>query len=265
MPNAPPNPNSRKTLILKTKDGRYWDLADSTTSDDPILAAPHGGGFICKIPRADVADYDAALPEQYRLVTVGFEDLAVCKAHVNFEDRWNGWLQPLVDEENLRKFLESQLRLASDCYEVCTGRLDNGILHITHAGYPAGEANEAIPAQEINFAGQQVEVWPIGLGLTWELVGGPYVAVAPEQIARDFTALLLSELGPEQLAEVAIRNSREPDQNICHSHDFVDANMVMHAAFMRHDINPSSALDNGEQNQVWNTAWGIAKKANFGF
>ena len=81
----------------------------------------------------------------------------------------------------------------------------------------------------------------------------------------NFATLFLMREKGMQLAEVAIRNSREPDQNICHSHDFVDANMVMHAAFMRHDINPSSALDNGEQNQVWNTAWGIAKKANFGF
>src|SRR3989304_4399232 len=51
-----------------------------------------------------------------------------------------------------------------------------------------------------------------------------------EAVAREFSRLLLAEIGNKKFREVVKRNKLEKDKGICHSHDFCDANMVMQDA-----------------------------------
>lgn len=102
-----------------------------------------------------------------------------------------------------------------------------------------------------------------------------FARLAPEEIAdslagtRDtvarvadvFAARLRDVMGPSEFAAVRARNAREPaDASVCHSHDFCDANEVMHSALgevtgwaMPDDI------EGTEWQRVWNLAWARAK------
>lgn len=52
-----------------------------------------------------------------------------------------------------------------------------------------------------------------------------------EQLAAKFTAILQEWLTASEWREMVRRQSREKDANICHSHDFCDANEAMDCAF----------------------------------
>jgi hypothetical protein len=89
----------------------------------------------------------------------------------------------------------------------------------------------------------------------------------PEQtahaVAQAFVRHITEALTPEELAQVRNRNVTNPP-GCCATHDFLDANMVMDAAFA--EVCGRSALshepDSAEEQAalaVWNTAWPIAK------
>jgi predicted metalloendopeptidase len=70
---------------------------------------------------------------------------------------------------------------------------------------------------------------------------------------------------PEKLAEIDKLNSEESNPDVCHSHDFCDANVFMLAA-----VNATLGLpddeydsDNQEQNDLFNAAWSEAKRIGF--
>lgn len=80
-------------------------------------------------------------------------------------------------------------------------------------------------------------------------------------LARAFGARM-QELPRAQFRQVIDRNKCESNDLICHSHDFVDANMVMLAAF--EDVYKRAIdMDNEEELELWNDAWAIAKAADF--
>lgn len=82
------------------------------------------------------------------------------------------------------------------------------------------------------------------------------------RLARCFAARLTKALSPLQMASTIRRNAIETDMNVCHSHDFIDSNMVMADAFnlvFGHPID----LQDDEQRTIWGNAWNIAKKADF--
>lgn len=79
------------------------------------------------------------------------------------------------------------------------------------------------------------------------------------ELSLEFSKLLKQELTPEQLNEMKELNKSEPDNNICHSHDFCDANQIMLEAFenilhREPDLNDQADID------LINNAWSIAKK-----
>lgn len=84
-----------------------------------------------------------------------------------------------------------------------------------------------------------------------------------ETLALEFCQELCASMTAEQLELAAMKNVKQPDPHICDSHDFCDANMALHAAFMRHGIDPA---DEGELERwidLWNSAWNIAKASGF--
>lgn len=89
-----------------------------------------------------------------------------------------------------------------------------------------------------------------------------------QSIAIEFCKRLRAALTPRQLALVRARNRRERSQNVCHSHDFCDANVYMAEAFehvtKREPLLPcDSREDQSEMIEadcsLMNDAWTLAK------
>ena len=83
-----------------------------------------------------------------------------------------------------------------------------------------------------------------------------------ESLAREFIEQLRADLTDEQIAEIVARNKAEQNPNVCHSHDFCDANEYMLEAFQ--ETFPGKAwheLDTTDGR--WSAAWDLAKKWEF--
>lgn len=77
-------------------------------------------------------------------------------------------------------------------------------------------------------------------------------------IAERFTEILQSSLPEQSFAEIRRRNAERPTRMHCHSHDFLDANMVMKAAFAevagREAVIDDTVAGQGDI-ALWNAAW----------
>jgi hypothetical protein len=81
-----------------------------------------------------------------------------------------------------------------------------------------------------------------------------------EKLAKKFSQLLIDEVGRFKVCRINRLNRNEKNKDICHSHDFTDANEIMLAAreelgieFPNHD----------DEWDVLSEAWGLAKTNNF--
>ena len=77
-----------------------------------------------------------------------------------------------------------------------------------------------------------------------------------ETLAKNFSKLLQDEIGQFKTLEAAALNEAEPDEMVCHSHDFTDANMIMAEAFAADGFDTDDFA-------LWNEVWDIAKKNGF--
>ena len=80
------------------------------------------------------------------------------------------------------------------------------------------------------------------------------------ELAKAFSTLLKSILTQDELQEVIILN--KDNDGCCHTHDYVDANMVMFEAFRSvygHDM----CMSNSTHYELFNIGWHIAKESNF--
>lgn len=93
-------------------------------------------------------------------------------------------------------------------------------------------------------------------------------------LAEAFSAILKAWLSPEEMALVRARNSENPGDESCASHDFCDANEAMLAAFRQvmareplwpFDVEAGRATEaESEADQhLMNEAWSVAKGGNF--
>jgi hypothetical protein len=85
------------------------------------------------------------------------------------------------------------------------------------------------------------------------------------ELARRFSLRIQAALTPEQLATVNELNAAEERDGCCHSHDSIDANELMLAAWL--ELAPGTDLQeitHDERNAYrWGLAWGIAQDAGF--
>lgn len=92
-------------------------------------------------------------------------------------------------------------------------------------------------------------------------------AIFRAMLAREFGREMKASLDARQMALANERNAYAWD--VCHTHDFCDANMVMEAAFVR--LAGRSQFTEGEDGchmadadlAHWNEAWDIAKSRRF--
>lgn len=87
----------------------------------------------------------------------------------------------------------------------------------------------------------------------------------PEAVAAEFVKVLREQLPPEDFTAVRFINRDEyPDLDVCASHDFCDANMVMDQACRNLGLSDlmddEESLQNDELLNLWNKAWEIAKR-----
>jgi hypothetical protein len=81
-----------------------------------------------------------------------------------------------------------------------------------------------------------------------------------EKLSNEFTNLLNAVLDEGEMEE--IRSRTDPGSSACVTHDYLDSNEVMAAAFENvfgREIDPGSQ----EDADLWNKAWSLSKKRYF--
>ena len=78
-----------------------------------------------------------------------------------------------------------------------------------------------------------------------------------EKLAQTFIEYLRRDMGPQDYALMGLRNLAEGKTGICHSHDFLDANLTMNEAFTDVVGHPAE-IQNSNQAALWSDAWRIA-------
>lgn len=86
-----------------------------------------------------------------------------------------------------------------------------------------------------------------------------------KKLARAFSARINNDLDPYEIVEVIMRNRSEPESQVCHTHDFVDANMIMAEACRDIGLDPEEAFGDAQSDisETWSAAWALAKKLEF--
>lgn len=92
-------------------------------------------------------------------------------------------------------------------------------------------------------------------------------AEAARELANNFSVIIRESFSRSELREINERNKTNPP-NICATHDFCDANMVMHEAWVQvfgghEDGGLAIDCNNEKQCATWNRAWALAKAAQF--
>lgn len=100
-------------------------------------------------------------------------------------------------------------------------------------------------------------------------MGDGFYSVQPvfaQHIARVFSRILREHLHDDDLSRVIKRNHKERAPDVCHSHDFCDANMLMNEAYCRiMGLSEDDGFDANDPQQaaLWNDAWALAKDRDF--
>ena len=89
------------------------------------------------------------------------------------------------------------------------------------------------------------------------------LAVTPRRLADEFAETLHGCLTAWEWLEMCRRNAAETSRNICHSHDFCDANIIMHVCWLELGL-PELDGDSETHTDFWNAAWDLAAKDYFG-
>ena len=94
-------------------------------------------------------------------------------------------------------------------------------------------------------------------------------APAARELAEVFSKVVREHLA-DHLEEIRHRNRASiatGDRNVCATHDFCDANMLMHEALCRcygvKDFPASNISESETLTRLWNEAWDIAKRNEF--
>lgn len=83
-----------------------------------------------------------------------------------------------------------------------------------------------------------------------------------ESMALAFSILLKKCLTQDQFEYVVNMQPINHIPNACYSHNFCDANEVMHEAFKR-VMGREIDNDSDEDTELWEAAWSLAKENNF--
>lgn len=162
---------------------------------------------------------------------------------------WNGFEVPYFTKEIAEKIVSDNSETLSWNGEVILEKEE---------GYEDEDSDTTEPIV-INVNGKELKVWCIG-GFKW--VWSRDMEKDVQNLSIQFSLLLQEQLGERDIDATIARNKKQSDKNICHSHDFCDANEVMNEAFQKvfgRELDSDSDFDAS----VWNNAWKQAKENNF--
>ena len=83
-----------------------------------------------------------------------------------------------------------------------------------------------------------------------------------QRVANLFVEGLRIDLSPHEFDAMCVANAAETDPDICHSHDYLDANMSMLDAMEEHVGTAPECQTNGYSVwfiELWNAAWSLEK------
>lgn len=83
------------------------------------------------------------------------------------------------------------------------------------------------------------------------------------ELAARFSEIVRFRTDADEMQHIVDRNLRELDPTICHSHDFLDANIAMRDAWEVGSDGAEIDMDNAKMVTILNTAWAIAKRYGF--
>jgi len=89
------------------------------------------------------------------------------------------------------------------------------------------------------------------------------MAATVETLAREFGKALRSLVSAEDMQEIILRNRNESRSGICHSHDFCDANVVLHEVFLAHGMDIADEGGRDRWGTLWVDAWNLAQLRDF--
>lgn len=114
---------------------------------------------------------------KYRLQALSLVDgVQCCQGYIS-EEHWNGWAVPRVDQANLALFLQHQDKLTAAGDEVVTGKLEGKTLVLLDG---------KVTPEFIEHEGKRIEVWNIGLCLSWaEFEGNPEQPQDPREQIKE--------------------------------------------------------------------------------
>ena len=81
------------------------------------------------------------------------------------------------------------------------------------------------------------------------------------ELSKVFADLIKSVLTKDEMEQVIIDNKNSDD--CCHTHDYIDANIVMFEAFKIVYGDEPNIMMNSTHLELFNIAWHIAKESNF--
>lgn len=84
-----------------------------------------------------------------------------------------------------------------------------------------------------------------------------------EQLARAFARRIRTSTTRAELEIIVLRNQEEPMTGVCHTQDFLDANVLMEDAFAE-IIGRGPEPDSEADADLWNLAWNLARESKFG-
>lgn len=83
-------------------------------------------------------------------------------------------------------------------------------------------------------------------------------------LAQRFSELIAYRLGDRKLNQVIELNAAEPDEGVCHTHDFIDAYAVMADAAADAGLPPIESMpEDPEYAAIVDDAWLLARRARF--
>ena len=85
----------------------------------------------------------------------------------------------------------------------------------------------------------------------------------PEPLARQFCDGLRTVLTDHELATIRDRNRHETEPGVCHTHDFIDANLIMLAAWEHLDLPTRYGSPHPDHYALWGAAWQTAMDWEF--
>lgn len=243
---------------IKPKGGEHprdtLNIASIDGVSDKVYAYSRGGGAVTVIPFETIDDHYELVPPNtpttFRRSWFYIHEGTPVMGYTD-DQRWNGWAKPHFESEEANQVLRLYGNSLTWRYD---GGRDEYVYHLESTDLDADTTDHVSPGHGILVDGQPKHVYAIGDGWAWEELTARDIAVA-------FSELITDTLTTSELSMVIARNAEESIPEVCHSHDFCDANVVMEKAFKRHRLEMDPT--NEPLATLWSQAWNLAKKADF--